>query len=253
MQLIPSMGSAVAPGDCSNPFDHQLEGANLRLKRAQLALLRNPTGSSEKKAMLVAQQAMKQAWQLAYAPKNKMKSQSGHWAVPAPALQQLSGPGGGFPRAPVIPEHPVGGGGDPGLAERRQRNLASVKKYRGRRKAYVKSLEIKHQYLAKLAADLGTQTAKLQAENAILRENIAFLKSIVPRAAPAPPPAQRVQAVSENAEIDKYFASGLYPAEQRVVPAARSSSVNGTSVASTTAVNTDSDEESIPQKQFQSP
>ncbi|GAB5358376.1 hypothetical protein AAMO2058_000452100 [Amorphochlora amoebiformis] len=91
-----------------NPFDRQLKGTNLRLKRAQLALLKRPNGQDEQKAFHIAQQAFCKAWQLST-----------------------------FGTPPVIPEHATGIDTTRALDNKRARNRVSANKYRKKKRAYI--------------------------------------------------------------------------------------------------------------------
>jgi len=180
-------GSGSRQGLGNNPFETQLAGANLRLKRAQLALLKKPQGVSERKALAVAQQAFCKAWQLSLSHQ-------------------------GFKPPPTIPEHSVAslqdgrlrsvpriskglagwetksmhGGIQTNLAkqDKRQRNRVSATKYRRRKKAYVQELEAR---VASLENEVGTiraAMAQLQSENTVLRSNLAFLRKLLDSSTP---------------------------------------------------------------------
>uniref|UniRef100_A0A6U3DJS7 BZIP domain-containing protein n=1 Tax=Lotharella globosa TaxID=91324 RepID=A0A6U3DJS7_9EUKA len=183
----------------NNPFERQLAGANLRLKRAQLALLKKPQGVSERKALAVAQQAFSKAWQLSLSHQ-------------------------GFKPPPTIPEHSVAplqgrmnnvsnmakgltgwetksmhaGMLQSNLAKqgKRQRNRVSATKYRLRKKAYVQELEAR---VASLENEVGTiraAMARLQSENTILRSNLAFLRKLLESTGPQPEVATAAMVTS---------------------------------------------------------
>jgi len=117
--------NSSAGSNNNNPFAMQLEGTNLRLKRAQLALLKNPQGGSEQKAFCVAREAFWKAWQLS------LETLSATPTIPEEGMTER-------PAVHVPPTQPKRSvKGDNMKRKQRNRNRVSAVKYRKKKKAYI--------------------------------------------------------------------------------------------------------------------
>jgi len=176
--------SIAQPVQFQNPFEHQLTTANLRLKRAQLALLKKPQGESERKALRVAQQAFCKAWQLSLShlpvsftrtPTTIPETSAIMSAIPTAVAEPLKSNMGKFRKqskdtSRYQPEFPP---------DRRERNKISATKYRQKKKAYIQDLESRVVSLEQELTQIRASMVQLQTENAVLRSNLEFLRRIL--------------------------------------------------------------------------